>query len=131
MGWPWPAGIGMHVPGEARRLQDRQAPPQALLQQTPLPLTMSAQKVDAHSSAFAHTAPFIFLPQLPPTHLRPATQSASLEHPSKQSLVPRLHEKGAHTLVSPSLHAPAPSQVYVPTTASESQDPALQTVPGS
>lgn len=119
------------MPGDASELQVRQAPPQSLLQQTPLPLTMSAQKVDAHSSPLAHTAPFIFLPQLPFTHLRPATQSASLAQVSKQALVERLHENGAHTVDAPSLQAPAPSQVYMPVMASASQLPALQMVPGS
>jgi hypothetical protein len=131
IGWPWPAGVGMQVPGAARELQVRQAPPHALLQQMPLPLTMSAQKVEAQSSPLAQTAPFIFLPQLPFTHLRPATQSASLEQTSKQALVERLQERGAQTVVVPSLHTPAPSQVYRPVTASASQAPALQTVPAS
>jgi hypothetical protein len=121
----------MQVPGAETELQVRQAPPQSALQQTPLPLTMSAQKVDAHSSPLAQTAPFIFLPQLPFTHLRPATQSASLAQVSKHALVARLQEKGAHTVDAPSLHVPAPSQVYMPMTASASQVPALQMVPGS
>jgi hypothetical protein len=91
-GCPWPAGIGLQVPGDATRLQERQTPSQALLQQTPLPLATSAQKPDAHSSGLAHSNPFIFLPHIPSTHLRPATQSASLVQAPKHAFVLRLQE---------------------------------------
>jgi hypothetical protein len=84
--------MGVQVPAVATRLHERQAPSHAMLQQTPLPLTMSAQKVDAHSSPVPHSAPFGFLPHIPWTHLRPATQSASLEQAAKQAFVVRLQE---------------------------------------
>ena len=92
---------------------------------------MSAQCSDAHSVFPEQTAPFIFLPQLPFMHLRPATQSASLLHLSKQALVEALQRNGAQTMEAPSLHLPAPSQVLVPTTAPESQVPLEHTVPAS
>ena len=44
---------------------------QATLQQTP-----SAQNPEPHSRASAQTAPFGFLPQLPPTQSTPSAQSA-------------------------------------------------------
>lgn len=98
--------MGMQAPGDETRLHDRHAPPQALLQQTPLPLTMSAQNVDAHSLPAEHTAPFIFKPHVPPTHFTPVTQSASLVQLSKHWFVARLQEWGAQTTVAPSLHEP-------------------------
>jgi hypothetical protein len=74
-----PADTGEHVPCNPTRLHDRQAPPQAVLQQTP-----SAQFPDAHSeSPIGHRAPFIFLPQLPFTHRRPSTQSLSVAQVEK------------------------------------------------
>ena len=78
-----------------------------------------------------HRAPFIFLPQLPFTHLRPLTQSASLVQAPKHCLVAPLHEKGAQTVAAPNLQAPEPSHTKVLVTASPSHAPALQTDPDS
>lgn len=119
--------MGEQVPSEPTRLQERQAPPHAVLQQTP-----SAQWPEAHStSPPGQSAPFIFLPQLPCTHLRPLTQSASVLHVGKQRFVPALHENGAQTVEGPALQAPAPSQAKVSVTASPEHLPALQMVPAS
>lgn len=128
-GWPLPADTGEHVPCMPTRLQDRQAPPQAVLQHTP-----SAQWPDAHSlSPIGHSAPFIFLPQLPAVHLRPETQSAFVAQVAKQlfGLTEVSHENGAQTVEGPSLHCPLPSQTLVFVTASFSQVPGLHTVPDS
>jgi hypothetical protein len=65
--------------------QDKQAPVQATLQQTP-----SAQKPEPHSEPLAHTAPFSFRPQLPATHFVPA-QSASPAHVAKHAFAAALH----------------------------------------
>lgn len=119
--------MGEQVPSEPTRLHERQAPPHAVLQQTP-----SAQWPEAHStSPPGQSAPFIFLPQLPCTHLRPLTQSASVLHVGKHWFVPALHENGAHTVDGPALQAPAPSQTKLFVTASPEQVPARQVVPAS
>jgi hypothetical protein len=83
-----------------------QAPSQAVLQHTP-----PAQWADAHSLSALQTAPFILGPHSPFTHFRPVTQSASLEHALKHSRLAASHENGAQTVVAPSLHSLAPSQV--------------------
>ncbi len=98
---------------------------QAALQQNP-----SAQKPDAHWPGFVHGVLFIPSPQLPSTHLRPVTQSASLAQTPRQTFVAESHKNGAHTLVAPSRQRPAPSQVLTPTMAPVSQTPGLQTVSG-
>jgi hypothetical protein len=123
--------MGVQVPGWPTRLHARHAPLHAVLQQTPFFVTgsMSAQWVDAHSVLALQTAPFILRPQVPFTHLRPLTQSRSLEQVAKHALVAELHENGAHNVEAPNLQVPVPLQVKVPVTASASQLPALQTVP--
>jgi hypothetical protein len=126
MGWLRPSDSGVQVPGWPTRLHERHAPLQAVLQHTP-----SAQCPDAHSVFCSQTAPFIFRPQDPFTHLRPTTQSMSELHFEKHMLVPRSHENGAQTVAAPSLHPRAPSQTKLSTTASPSHVPALQTVPAS
>jgi len=81
---------------------------QARLHQTP-----SAQWPEAHSPSILHWAPFIFGPQLPPTHFWPVTQSASLAQVAKQtsgSFAPS-HENGVHTVTGPNLQWRAPSQL--------------------
>jgi hypothetical protein len=108
-------------------LQERHSPPQAVLQQTP-----SAQCPDAHStSPMGHNAPFIFLPQLPLSHRRPVTQSASLMHAEKHRLVAASQENGAQTVDGASLQDPAPSHVLMWMTASPLHMPFMQTVPAS
>ena len=69
--------------------QLRQAVLQATLQQTP-----SAQWPEAHSASALHEAASIFTPQLPLRQVWPATQSASLEQPSKQAILVSSQEKG-------------------------------------
>jgi hypothetical protein len=113
IGWPRPAGTGEQVPIRSGKLHTRQAPLQAVLQQRPsMAVALDfTQWVEAHSPSCLQTAPSIFRPQLPSTHLRPETQSASLPQPEKHRLVERLHEKGAQMVEAPSLHLPEPSQV--------------------
>jgi hypothetical protein len=123
---PWPAAIGEHMPTWAVKLQARQAPPQAVLQQTP-----SAQWTDAHSMSPMQLAPFGLRPHILLTHFRPATQSASLAHEGKHCDVAALHEYGAQMVDAPSLQWPTPSHVYVSVTASPRHVPALQVVPTS
>jgi hypothetical protein len=104
--------------------QERHAPPHAVLQQTP-----SVQCADAHSLPARQVAPFIFRPQLPPTHLRPLTQFASLVQVGKHLSVDLSQEKGAHRTDAACLHVPVPSQRKVLVTASVSHLPERQTVP--
>jgi hypothetical protein len=81
--WSWqtprlsttPCVSGVHVPRDEASEQLRQAPSQAVLQQTP-----SVQKPDAHSVPFTHVPPGFLRPQLFLTHAMPATQSASVVH---------------------------------------------------
>jgi hypothetical protein len=67
------------------------------LQQTP-----SAQKPEAHSGPFLHTAPFSLRPQLPATHFVPA-QSSSEAQVSKHAFAAALHWNGLQTVVGPAL----------------------------
>jgi hypothetical protein len=76
-----------------------------VLQQTP-----SAQLPEAHSVALRHVAPFIFGPQLPATHFRPATHASSFPQMSKHLLVDGSHENGAQTVAGARLQIPFPSQ---------------------
>ena len=104
-GWPLPAGVGEQLPSSPVWLHDRHAPPHAVLQHTP-----SAQWPEAHSPGPVwQEAPFIFRPQLPFKHLRPATQFASVTHAGKHLLVDVSHEYGAHTTEAASLQPPTPS----------------------
>ncbi|MES1206401.1 MAG: hypothetical protein ABUS79_10730 [Pseudomonadota bacterium] len=103
---PNPGAKGWQLPRWPTRLQARHSPSQDELQHTP-----SAQKVDAHSAPVSQTAPFILGPQLPSTHLRPLTQSASLRHFPKHSPLAPLQENGAQTVAAPRLHPRAPSHV--------------------
>jgi len=70
-----PCVSGVHVPRDDASAQLRQAPPQAVLQQTP-----SVQKPDAQSVPFVHVPPGFLRPQLWLTHAMPAVQSASVAH---------------------------------------------------
>jgi hypothetical protein len=65
----------MHRPGAPGRAQLRQAPEQALSQQTP-----STHWFDLHSPAVVQTCPFCFGPHrlVVVLHAMPAAQSASL-----------------------------------------------------
>jgi hypothetical protein len=119
-----PAAIGEHVPMRSTWLHDRHSPPHAALQQTP-----SVQCADAHSVSAAHLAPFIFGPQLPLTHLRPATQSASLTQVGKHMFLVLSQENGEQISIALSRQFRAPSQVKLLVTASASQTPGLHTVP--
>jgi len=78
----WPASVGQQVPRRPGSAHDTQPPAQATLQQM-----LSAQKPDAQSPFTLHVAPFIFLPQLEPTHCWPATHWLDCVHVSKQALV--------------------------------------------
>jgi hypothetical protein len=98
-GSAFPAWSGVQVPSRFTMLQARQAPVQALLQQYP-----STQWVEAHSTSAPHTEPFIFGPQLPPMHLRPEMQSASLLQTAKQDPVAWLQPKGAQMLAKLAVH---------------------------
>jgi hypothetical protein len=67
-----PIAIMVHLPCEPGRPQLRQAPVQALSQQT-----LSTQLPDLHSVPAWQTWPFCLGPQLWPTQLMPVSQSAS------------------------------------------------------
>jgi hypothetical protein len=61
--------------------------------------------------------PFGRLPQLPFSHRTPGAHWLSLAHEVRHMLVVASHEKGEHTIVPPSRHAPSPSQMNVPSNA--------------
>ena len=75
------AGTSTQRPSALTRLQERQRPAQASVQQTP-----SAQKPDLQSSAPWQACPRPRLPQLPAAQVAGGTQSASLSQPSRQAL---------------------------------------------
>jgi hypothetical protein len=106
------------------RLQDKQAPVQALLQQTP-----STQKPESHSVDALQENPAFFRPQLPETHLRPVTQSASVVQLARQVVEPTVHEYGSQTIVVPDTQLPVPSQTRMPSSSESLQVPAPQVVP--
>jgi hypothetical protein len=71
-GSAFPEAISVQVPGALGELQVRQAPPQALWQQTP-----SVQKPEAHSPAAPQVCPIGLGPQVRFTQAAPVSQSAS------------------------------------------------------
>jgi hypothetical protein len=97
--------MGKHVPSRPIWSHELQAPWQATLQHTP-----SAQKPDAQSVFFTHTAARGLGPQLPLTHLTPLMQSPSALHDEKHLFVAGSQSKGAHTVVGPGLQRPPASQ---------------------
>jgi len=119
-----PPAVGQHVPVRPLWLQLTQAPWQETLQHTP-----SAQKFEAHSLFFVHTAPRGLGPQLPLTHLMPATQSASERQEVVHSLLVVSQLNGAHTVEGPGRQRPSPSHTLMSTTAALSQRPDLHVVP--
>jgi hypothetical protein len=64
----WPASTSVQVPAVPASAHERQAPVQAVRQQTPF-----SQKPLPHSAAAAQAPPFGFLPQLPPVQTFGAT----------------------------------------------------------
>jgi len=69
------------VPSLPAIAHDLQVPAQAVMQHLPW-----AQNVELHSSFPPQLAPIGFLPQLPPTQVLGATQSASVVHVVRQVL---------------------------------------------
>ncbi len=104
-----PPAVGQHVPVRPLWLQLTQAPWQETLQHTP-----SAQKFEAHSLFFVHTAPRGLGPQLPLTHLMPATQSASERQEVVHSLLVVSQLNGAHTVEGPGRQRQPPLPSHVP-----------------
>jgi hypothetical protein len=121
-----PASTGQHAPERPTRLQLTHGPLQATLQQTP-----SAQKPDAQSVFFWHTAPGGLGPQLPFTQLTPSAQSVLDLHVTTQALVAASQLNGAQIVAGPDLQRPCPSHTLTPTTAPSEQEPALQIVPAT
>src|SRR5204863_6046489 len=115
---------GQQVPARPCWSQLTQAPVQATLQQTP-----SAQKLDAHSLAAAHTAPFGLRPQLPFTHSTPSAQSAPVRQVVAHLLVAASQVNGAQIVEGPARQRPSPSHTLRSLTASPLQLPGLHTVP--
>jgi hypothetical protein len=74
-----PAPILVQVPGATGMAQERQAPLQASLQQTP-----SAQNPERHCLPIWQAAPSSLRPQLPITQWTPGLQSPSLRQVSRQ-----------------------------------------------
>jgi hypothetical protein len=105
-------------------LQLTQAPRQPTLQHTP-----SVQKPDAQSVSFEQTAPRGFGPQLPFTHLTPATQSPSERQVTVQVLLPVSQLNGLQIVAGPGRQRPSPSQTLMSTMADPSQRPGLHDVP--
>jgi len=97
-------GKGVQVPRVDASAQLWQAPPQALLQQTP-----STQKPEAQSAAFMQEPPCCMGPQLWFTQAIPAVQSASVMHDGLQA--PFAHRKGVQSWSPGGLQLPSPSQV--------------------
>ena len=107
------------MPGFAAWSHESQVPSQAELQHTP-----STQKPLAQSLAFAQTAPLVFaagMVQVPPKHVNPVAQSASVVHIVGQLVFVPSQRSGAQ---SPFVGAmPACSGVHVPDAQVE-QEPA-------
>ena len=82
--WPsgsMPSGTFLQVPSLPATAHDLHVPAQALMQHFPC-----AQNVELHSASAPQLAPIGFLPQLPPTQVLGATQSASVEHVVRHDL---------------------------------------------
>src|SRR6266478_6407432 len=115
------AGKGVQVPLVPASVQLWQAPPQALLQQTP-----STQKPEAQSAAFMQRPPSCLGPQLWFTQAIPAVQSASVMHDGLQA--PFAHLKGVQSCSPGGLQVPRPSQVPGVFRRSPAQDGNTHTV---
>jgi hypothetical protein len=98
-----PAGTGVHVPAVAARAHERQAPVQAVRQQTPCAQTPLAQ-----ARPSSHAAPGGLRPHEPFTQKAPAAQSPSAMHVALHASAP--HVKGAHDAGAGVTQVPAPSQ---------------------
>lgn len=99
-----PAATGVQVPALPLIAQDRQLPPQVVLQQTPC-----AQTPLPHSVPVWQTAPFDLRPHDPLLQYWPAAQSASVVQLDLQALRPQTNGKQEVGAGIP--HVPAPSQV--------------------
>jgi hypothetical protein len=115
-----PAATGVQCPSVDVRAQLRQAPWQAVSQQTP-----STQKPLPQSLLATHDWPRLLGPQLPFTHEWPATQSASLAHRPRQA--PPLQWKGEQACTPGGRQVPTPSQAPAVSTWSPLQTGARQT----
>jgi hypothetical protein len=123
-GSPRPVSTGQQVPAWASWLHETQEPVQATLQQTP-----SVQNPDAHSELLEHIAARGLGPQLPATHLTPATQSASELQVGRQAFVPGSQSNGAQMVAGPGRQRPSPSQTSMLATEAPWHCPGVQTVP--
>src|SRR5262249_49952903 len=121
-----PRSTGQQVPSRPTCVHETHPPWHATLQHTP-----SAQKPEAHSVAFAQKAPRGFFPQLPPTHLMPVAQSASLAQVARHLLADESQPNGAHTVAGPGLQWPPVSQTKTWSTTAPSHVPGWHTVPGA
>jgi hypothetical protein len=99
-----PPGVMVQVPGAEARAQLRQAPVQALLQQTP-----STQKPERHSPAPPQVWPGSLGPQLPFTQARPVSQSALVVQ--RELHAPPTQANGVHGCTPGGRQVPRPSQV--------------------
>jgi hypothetical protein len=99
-----PAAMATQRPGDEGRAQLRQAPVQALSQQT-----LSTHWFDLHSLEAVQLWPFCLGPQVPFTHAIPSPQSASLLHPVVQA--PFTQRNGWHSWTPGARQVPTPSQV--------------------
>jgi hypothetical protein len=99
-----PAAIDVHLPGAEESEQLRQAPVQAVSQQTP-----STQWVERHSVLAPQGAPFGLGPQRPFTHAWPESQSLS----ARQTLLhaPSAQLYGLQFCTPCGRQVPRPSQV--------------------
>src|SRR6185437_5296327 len=100
----FPPGLFLHMPGDEASAQLRQAPVQALSQQTP-----STQNPERHSPAAAQVWPFSLGPQLPFTQARPVSQSAFVVQ--RELHAPLTQAKGVQGWTPGGRQVPSPSHV--------------------
>ena len=101
----WPAATSVQAPAVPVRLQERQRPVQALMQQAPC-----SQKPLAHSVVLVQAAPFGFFEQMVPLQVLGNTQSELLVQLVRQvPFVP--HMKAPQLPPVTVRQVPAPSQV--------------------
>jgi hypothetical protein len=99
-----PAATATHLPGIIGSAQVRQAPVQALSQQTP-----STQWLEAHSLASVQVWPFCLGPQVLLTQAIPVSQSRSVWQVVVQAPLPQ--RNGWQLVTSGGRQVPSPSQV--------------------
>jgi hypothetical protein len=99
-----PAPILVQMPGATGMAHERQAPPQASLQQTP-----STQNPERHWELDWQLAPSSLTPQLPITQRPPGVQSPSFRQVSRQA--PAAQANGAQSITAPARHSPCPLQL--------------------